>query len=549
MFLTKVQDAIKNLNITDISLSDIAGIVSGKNTTRPAPAESAADVPKKNSFVSDFDKPSEVIVADFDNKALDKMQTLFQHLGIGQKASRRFDTAKPPKAKGGSFLDSIMEYLGIGGIVGKIATFLDPAVSFFAGIAGIASLFAGLATEGKFKGSLKVIGRLLGGNKLLEKLSWKFIGKFFSKEVLKKIPIIGLLMGIGYGIGRLTAGDWVGGLLEVASGIASVFPIIGTAISVATDIFLAGRDLKTGGSKEIGKKNVKLKNFMSKFWDMFKKVPMIAGLIEVGEALGDMWHGDFIKGLKRIGYGLGDIAFGNILSLFGLDTEKAVEKISTSNFSIGDFTSKIKDWILDSGPFKWLKNMSTQIGKLATGDFSGLEGLVGDMPFLAPILDFMKSSKNFVKGTAGKAWKGLTGMFESTDTNKTDKIKIDPNAKIRDNQPMPEISPSPKVTPLPGNIVSTDSFNDNMNDVSDVFSKGLNGQTKTLKDLSFGINQLLGEFKNASKNLVTIAKNSDAKPQQINNINHSTSKAPIDTNMRDPAYDMRSSVWGKLRNT
>lgn len=67
-------------------------------------------------------------------------------------------------------------------------------------------------------------------------------GKMGSVTLLKKIPFLGLIIGAGMAIKRMAEGDVFGGLLELGSGVASLFPGIGTAISVGLDAGLMGLD-------------------------------------------------------------------------------------------------------------------------------------------------------------------------------------------------------------------------------------------------------------------------------------------------------------------
>ena len=69
--------------------------------------------------------------------------------------------------------------------------------------------------------------------------------KALGKSLLKKIPVIGLIAGIGFGVQRAMSGDFKGAALEVASGAASMVPGAGTAASIALDAGLAVRDVKT----------------------------------------------------------------------------------------------------------------------------------------------------------------------------------------------------------------------------------------------------------------------------------------------------------------
>jgi hypothetical protein len=77
-----------------------------------------------------------------------------------------------------------------------------------------------------------------------KKTTSKVLGKTLLKSAIKKIPIIGAIAGIGFGIGRLMSGDISGAAMEVASGAASTIPGAGTAASVGIDAALAAKDIK-----------------------------------------------------------------------------------------------------------------------------------------------------------------------------------------------------------------------------------------------------------------------------------------------------------------
>lgn len=71
-----------------------------------------------------------------------------------------------------------------------------------------------------------------------------------GKAVLKKIPVIGAVAGLGFAAQRAMAGDWSGAGMEAASGLAGTLPGLGTAASVGIDAALAARDISrsSGGS-------------------------------------------------------------------------------------------------------------------------------------------------------------------------------------------------------------------------------------------------------------------------------------------------------------
>lgn len=91
--------------------------------------------------------------------------------------------------------------------------------------------------------------------KTLQKAGAKVAGKLAAKTAvkvgLKKIPVVGLVAGLGFGFQRLMKGDITGALMEAGSGIASTIPGPGTAISAGLDAALIAKDvtgMKDGGS-------------------------------------------------------------------------------------------------------------------------------------------------------------------------------------------------------------------------------------------------------------------------------------------------------------
>ena len=71
----------------------------------------------------------------------------------------------------------------------------------------------------------------------------KTAGKTLLKSAIKKIPVIGLLAGLGFGLHKLAKGDFTGAAMEVSSGAMAMVPGIGTAGSVAMDVAIAKHDI------------------------------------------------------------------------------------------------------------------------------------------------------------------------------------------------------------------------------------------------------------------------------------------------------------------
>ena len=76
------------------------------------------------------------------------------------------------------------------------------------------------------------------------KQTTKAVGKQTGKSLLKKIPILGAIAGLGFATSRLLKGDFLGAALEVASGGASIVPGAGTGASLGIDALLMARDIK-----------------------------------------------------------------------------------------------------------------------------------------------------------------------------------------------------------------------------------------------------------------------------------------------------------------
>ena len=92
--------------------------------------------------------------------------------------------------------------------------------------------------------------------KTVAKTAGKNVLKGAGKSALKKVPLLGLGMGAAFGVQRMRKGDITGGLMEFASGGASLIPGIGTAASIGIDALLMGRDVYKETHKGENKPNI-----------------------------------------------------------------------------------------------------------------------------------------------------------------------------------------------------------------------------------------------------------------------------------------------------
>ena len=71
----------------------------------------------------------------------------------------------------------------------------------------------------------------------------KALGKAGSRSALKKIPLLGAVLGTAFAIDRARKGDFLGAGLEFSSGMLGLIPGLGSGLGFGIDGFLLARDL------------------------------------------------------------------------------------------------------------------------------------------------------------------------------------------------------------------------------------------------------------------------------------------------------------------
>ena len=143
-------------------------------------------------------------------------------------------------------------------VLNKVQNIFKPSVNSKIPVNGSKNLFENIrgkgvdkSKDGVIKTATKVTGKSLAETtgKSLTKTAGKSVvktaGKTAGKSLLKKIPGVGALAGLGFAVERLLSGDVSGAGLELASGIVGTVPGIGTAGSVGIDALLAAKDIST----------------------------------------------------------------------------------------------------------------------------------------------------------------------------------------------------------------------------------------------------------------------------------------------------------------
>jgi len=130
------------------------------------------------------------------------------------------------------------------GIVGSLREKAGGVAAGLAGAGGVISEKVGGAVGGAANAAKGVFGgaEAKAAEKLAGKEAAEIGAKALGKTILKKIPGVSIIAGLGFGLQRALSGDFLGAAGEVASGVASTFPGVGTAASIAIDAGLAARD-------------------------------------------------------------------------------------------------------------------------------------------------------------------------------------------------------------------------------------------------------------------------------------------------------------------
>ena len=215
-------------------------------------------------------------------------------------------------------LKGLLKILAKGGIIGGIKLFASTAAK---SLKGFGKQFAKIMPKNLFKnvitaakGFLGSIGKFLlkpfakiagkGGGKALFGTIGKLFMKFL-KPVLKRIPGIGSLISWGFAISRFKSGDLVGGLIDVASGIATLFPGIGTGIGIGLDVLNAFLDTKKG-NEEVKPEGAPggIGAFFGKIKDKVMNSFPIKNLVEFYSGVGKVFTGNFKEGFHQMAMAL-----------------------------------------------------------------------------------------------------------------------------------------------------------------------------------------------------------------------------------------------------
>lgn len=360
------------------TINETRGVPEGENISDKNILQTGNSNPNKKvkSSLSNEEQKKTKEVASIFAKTFFEMQRKFQ----GDKALKTSVQKITPNAKkietGGRKSD--LETPKKGSMLGGLLMLLG----------GVGALIMGLLTDSAFKGALKILSKIgvSGGIKMLMSAAkgllgtfskfvtapFKFAGKLLGKgfmgkifnalkplaKILKKIPLIGSIISIGFAISRFMNGDTVGGVIDVLSALAGLLNLIpggsfiAIPLSIGLDILNAWLDAKTEGAKDKNAAKLDILGDMAKsigkwIWDNALWLPVIGGFKRWGMAYDAFKGGNIMEGLKQ--FGLGILSFGGmgpiimgietLMGFFGDKEEKKDLKPNTSWFG------RIKEWV------------------------------------------------------------------------------------------------------------------------------------------------------------------------------------------------------------
>jgi hypothetical protein len=364
------------------------------------------------------EKPKSFILADVDEKALEKVKELFKGLGLGEKSAKAAVTSTSPdkKSSGGEF--------DLKKMLGSALMAALPLAAILTGIAGSLALAIGSwFNQGPFKGLMKEAG--LRASELflklvkpafgiLEKLAPTFAkgimkaftgmtslfksgaGKIalqFSKllptlakflgPILKKLPVIGTIINIGSAVSRFMAGDVIGGLIDIGSAIAVLIPGVGTAISIGLGFLNAARDISGETEKSKAGNGNADKSFIStmvigfgkwaaKLLPKLKFIPVLGGLFSLYEAYDYFKKGNIAQGILGLVSGIASFipGAGTIVSLIAGGVNILLDLITSSE------QKPDKDGKKEPAKPGIMKMANDWIKEKATKVFSGAFGII-----------------------------------------------------------------------------------------------------------------------------------------------------------------------------
>lgn len=269
---------------------------------------------------------------------MNNINTLITDLASGgiKGAKEAFENLNPVISSSSRMLEKFNETLKENnlsgfwsGFAGTMLGMVAPTIGMYLterAITSVGNIGKIASKKGKYGKKIKKVKKGIG--KVATKGIGKIVGKGIGKSVLKKIPGISLLSGAMFGIQRFKNGDLLGGLGEIASGIAGNVPLIGTAISTGIDAALMAKDVGVFSSN-----NSRLKSFGG-------KAAGIASLAGMGYMAYNHYNNSIGQNEQMVN---SDLIQKNIEHNYNV--EKNINTVCVSLSNIIDLTKQTNDYL------------------------------------------------------------------------------------------------------------------------------------------------------------------------------------------------------------
>jgi hypothetical protein len=333
---------------------------------------------------------------------------------IGKEAKKDFKEVLVPSEEDGQEVTINEE----GGIMGHLKQLIGPALVILGGLGAlVGGLFAGGGSG--LQDTLQVIGK--GGLAAGLKMAAKGLGVIL-KPLLKKIPLIGSVISFGFAYSAFKNDDHIGGLFDLASGLAGLLYFVpggqAFAFPLQLGIDTLSAMLSVGTEQQEGEtmgqaKTRTLKEFMGKIFEKMKNVFPLRNFISFGTGISEVLSGNFSSGISKMVTAMPIFDVLNLINNLFLGGEGTVddmasgmsEKISNIAGGAKAFVAALIEPIKDKFPMKNFIGIYEGIGKVFKGNF--LEGLdqIGSngLPVLKAIGDFFFGSTDAETGEKTQA--------------------------------------------------------------------------------------------------------------------------------------------------
>jgi len=472
--------------------------------------------------------------------------------------------AKMPDAKPQTFVGSIARNQNkTAGAINGTSQNQTPSlsglgVSLMLIVGGIAAFVTGLMNDGPFRGALKILSRLgiegglkllksvvmtafhslvelpeklfgtLGGKfmeligefggglggRVLAKLEKNFLGKMAIKllkplsKVLTKLPIIGMLISLGFAYVRFKDGDIVGGIIDTINALVGLLVFTPAApfvvpIQIGLDVLNAWLDYKSDqgeGKPKLSKLDIlgdMVKSIGGWLWDNAKDVPLLGTFKYLGMAWDSFKGGKLTESLTNLAYGLVAIIPGGGLIIRGIEAlmsylnpnqqpEEPNLNVAAAASSTSSWVKSIGDWIWNNGEnipvISTFKYLSKAWDAFNSGDMmKGLEYIIRSVPGV----DMLIQGYNMLSSLFNTS-ESTDSSIGNTNINWIDKVKDFVRSKMKD-LPMVLRKPLEWLGIISDDVQSTAQNNTMMTGLQDSVNSGFEKSKEFFRNVWDGI--------------------------------------------------------------